>query len=97
MQNTVYAVYIMASDSGTLYTGFTHDLIKRVWEHKNGVVRGFTAKYSCHKLVYYEFGDDKDGVLAREKQIKGWNRKKKEDLIRSMNPSWKDLYQNLLG
>lgn len=96
MEEAIYAVYIMASDSGTLYTGFTSNLIKRVWEHKNGVVKGFTLKYGCHKLVYYEYGESYDGVLAREKQIKGWSRKKKEDLICSMNPGWKDLYQNLL-
>lgn len=67
-----------------------------MWEHKNGVVKGFTLKYGCHKLVYYEVSDNFDAALAREKQIKGWSRKKKEDLIHTMNPGWKDLYLNLL-
>ena len=96
MQEKIYAVYIMASDSGTLYTGLTSDLVKRVWEHKNNVVEGFTKKYGCHKLVYYEVGENFDAVLAREKQIKGWIRKKKEGLIREMNPSWKDLYNSIV-
>ncbi len=96
MEEAIYAVYIMASNSGTLYTGFTSNLVKRVWEHKNGVVKGFTLKYGCHKLVYYGVSDCFDAALAREKQVKGWSRKKKEDLIRTINPGWKDLYQNLL-
>jgi putative endonuclease len=86
-----YYVYIMASETGTLYIGFTTDLVKRVWEHKNDFA-GFTKKYQCHKLVYFEQGEDFDSVLAREKQFKRWRRDKKEKLIKSMNPSWKDLY-----
>lgn len=97
MQENIYAVYIMASASGTLYTGFTSaGLAKRVWEHKNDVVPGFTKKYQCHKLVYYELCESFEGALAREKEIKGWNRKKKEQLIKTMNPSWKDLYNSIL-
>jgi len=96
MEDIVFAVYIMASKSGTLYTGFTSNLIKRVWEHKNNVVHGFTSKYECHKLVYYEFGDSFDGTLAREKQIKGWSRSKKEILIRNFNPGWEDLYNQII-
>ncbi len=92
----MYAVYIMASLSGTLYTGFTTGLVKRVWEHKNDVVQGFTKKYQCHKLVYYELCDSYDGALAREKEIKGWSRMKKENLIRTINPSWKDLYSGII-
>jgi putative endonuclease len=83
-------VYIMASKSGTLYVGFTVDLVKRVWEHKNDSSDGFTKRYQCHKLVYYEEGD-----LEREKQIKKWRREKKEKLIKSMNPGWRDLYSNI--
>lgn len=90
-----YYVYIMASESGTLYVGFTVDLIKRVWEHKNDLVEGFTKKYQCHKLVYYEQGEDHDGTLAREKQIKKWRREKKEKLIKTMNPGWRDLYSSI--
>ena len=96
MQESQCAVYIMASLSGTLYTGFTTGLVKRVWEHKNDVVRGFTNKYKCHKLVYYELCDSFDGALAREKQIKGLSRKKKENLINSMNPTWADLYESII-
>lgn len=96
MQSSIYAVYIMASQTGTLYTGFTSNLVKRVWEHKNNLVAGFTKKYSCHKLVYFEVCDSFDGALAREKQIKGWNRQKKEDLIRTTNPGWKDLYNKIV-
>ena len=91
-----FVVYIMASESGTLYTGFTTNLVKRVWEHKNDVVRGFTNRYQCHKLVYYDLCDSFDGALAREKQIKGWNRQKKESLIRTINPTWQDLYSEII-
>jgi putative endonuclease len=86
----------MASVSGTIYTGFTNNLIKRVWEHKNNIVEGFTKKYQCHKLVYYEASDDYESALAREKQIKSYNRLKKENLIRHMNPGWKDLYEQII-
>ncbi len=85
----------MASESGTLYIGFTSDLVKRVWEHKNDFVAGFTKKYQCHKLIYYEQGEDYDGTLEREKQIKKWRREKKEALIKTMNPGWKDLYMSI--
>ena len=86
----------MASASGTLYTGFTTNLIKRVWEHKHNAIDGFTKKYQCHKLVYYEVGDNFEGALAREKQIKSWSRWRKEDLIRSINFEWKDLYSQII-
>lgn len=91
----MYYVYIMASKSGTLYVGFTGDLIKRVWEHKNDFIEGFTKKYQCHKLVYYEQGEDYDSTLQREKQIKKYRREKKEKLIKSMNPGWHDLYNKI--
>jgi putative endonuclease len=91
----MYYVYIMASKTGTLYVGFTVELAKRVWEHKNDLVEGFTKKYQCHNLVYYEQGDDYDSTLAREKQIKKWRRSKKEALIKSINPSWTDLYPSI--
>jgi len=92
-----YYIYRMASDSGTLYIGVTNNLLRRVMEHKEGKVKGFTKKYNCKKLVYYEWGMDVSGAIDREKQIKGWIRKKKEFLIRSMNPVWKDLTEELLG
>ena len=90
-----YYVYIMASESGTLYVGVTGNLEKRVFEHKNGLLEGFSKKYACKKLVYYEHDTDVESCIAREKQLKGLLRKKKEDLIRSINPSWKDLSENL--
>lgn len=93
----MYYVYIMASKTGTIYVGFISDLVKRVWEHKNNLVEGFTKRYQCHKLIYIESGEDYEGTLAREKQIKQWRREKKEKLIKSLNPSWRDLYDELNG
>lgn len=86
-----YFVYIMASSSGTLYVGITNDLYKRVYQHKNNLIDGFTKKYGCHKLVYFEETTSVESVIAREKQLKGWRREKKEFLIRKLNPSWNDL------
>ena len=89
--------YIMASGkNGTLYTGVTSDLIKRVYEHRNNLVEGFTSKYKVHRLVYWEMTDDIVVAIKREKQIKGWHRKWKLELIESMNPSWQDLYDKIL-
>ncbi len=91
-------VYIMASGfNGTLYVGVTSDLIKRVWQHKNHVVPGFTDKYNIDKLVYYELWQDELGAIQREKQIKHWHRQWKKDLIEKENPEWLDLYNTLLG
>lgn len=81
----------MASTSGTLYAGITGNLAGRVQQHKNDEIPGFTKKYHCHKLVYYEEYQYVDDAIAREKQLKTWNRNKKEILIKSMNPQWKDL------
>ena len=90
------AVYILASKrKGTLYTGVTRDLIKRVWEHKNGFVQGFTKKYNIHKLVYYELHKSMDSAILREKQIKKWNRAWKIRLIEENNPGWNDLYKDI--
>ena len=92
-----YYVYILFSKrNGTLYVGVTSDLKKRVWEHKNKVIEGFTQKYSVDKLGYYEITNDINTAILREKQIKAGNRKKKMDLIESVNPNWKDLYFDLL-
>jgi putative endonuclease len=90
-------VYFLTNKSNTvLYTGVTSDLIKRVYEHKNKLVDGFSKKYNLTKLVYYEIFDAIENAIAREKQIKGWIRKKKEDLIDNMNPDRRDLYDELL-
>ena len=76
-----------------LYTGVTNDLIRRVYEHKNKLIEGFTSRYNIIKLVYFEEFSDIRNAIAREKRIKAGSRKKKEDLINSMNPDWKDLYE----
>ncbi len=86
-----YYVYIMTNHSGTLYTGMTNDLRRRVWQHKQKLVAGFTKRYNITRLVYYEESADVKAAIAREKQIKGWLRKKKIALIESTNPGWKDL------
>lgn len=86
-----YSVYIMASESGVLYTGVTNNLEYRKSQHAQKFVDSFTARYNVHKLVYYEFHGDIRAAIAREKQIKGWLRKKKIALIESMNPHWNDL------
>jgi putative endonuclease len=86
-----YYVYIMTNKSRTLYTGVTNNLERRVYEHKNKLIPGFTSKYNITKLVYYESGDDISVAIAREKQIKGWLRVKKIALIESVNPEWNDL------
>ena len=90
-------VYIMANEkNGTIYTGVTSDLIKRVYEHKNNLAKGFTNKYKVHKLVYYEITEDIEIAIQREKQIKNWHRKWKLDLIETLNPEWKDLYEDII-
>lgn len=89
-------VYILANKrNGTTYVGVTSNLKKRVFEHKNNLVDGFTKRYNIHTLVYYEVGDSMEGVIEREKQIKGGSRDKKIKLIESTNPEWKDLYTEL--
>ena len=86
-----YYVYIITNKSRTLYTGITNNLERRVYEHKNKLIEGFTKKYNITKLVYYEISNDVEAAIAREKQIKGWLRRKKIALIESVNPQWKDL------
>lgn len=86
-----FYVYIMTNKSKTLYTGVTGNLEKRVYEHKNKLVPGFTSKYNIAKLVYFETTSDVHSAITREKQIKGWLRSKKISLIESVNPEWKDL------
>lgn len=77
-----------------LYTGITSDLEHRVWQHKNGTFEGFTKKYKCNRLVYFERYDQVQSAIGREKQIKGWTRAKKIALIESMNPRWRDLSEH---
>jgi len=94
--NRVPCVYILASArNGTLYVGVTSDLIKRVFEHRNDFVDGFTKKYKVHRLVYYEISNDMTAAIAREKQIKKWNRKWKQELIERGNPYWNDLFDSI--
>lgn len=89
-------VYIVTNKAfGTLYIGVTSDLIKRIWEHKQKLVAGFTQKYALDKLVYYEIHEQIDGAILREKQMKEWNRNWKLRQIMEMNPDWKDLYDNI--
>ena len=91
-----YCVYIMTNAHHTvLYTGITNNLARRVYEHKNGLGSTFVKKYNVHKLVYYEIGNDVNSTIAREKQIKGGSRKKKIELINSLNPEWNDLYEEI--
>ena len=91
------AIYIMTNKrNGTLNTGVTSDLIKRVYQHKNARISGFSRRYDCKLLVYYESHGDMLSAITREKQIKAGSRKKKIALIESMNPEWLDLYHSLL-
>ena len=91
-----YYVYILASKrNGTLYIGMTSNLIKRVWQHKNKFIPGFTEKYNVIDLVYYEIHEDPINAIIREKQIKKWNRAWKISLIESDNPEWSDLSEAL--
>ncbi len=89
-----YFVYIMSSYRGTLYTGVTNALGRRLYEHRQKLLRGFTSRYNITKLVYYETTGDIEVAIAREKQIKGWVRSKKAALIESTNPYWVDLAQD---
>jgi putative endonuclease len=92
-----YHVYIMASRSRALYTGVTRDLTRRVSEHKQNLVAGFTSRYKINRLVYYEDFRDTRAAIVREKQIKGWLRSKKIALIESTNPMWQDLSEGWYG
>jgi len=92
-----YYVYIMASKrNGTLYIGVTNDLVRRVYEHRNDFVEGFTQKYAVHLLVFYEIHNDINNAIQREKRLKKWNRAWKIELIEKENPEWNDLYDGLI-
>jgi putative endonuclease len=89
-------VYLLANKhNNVLYTGVTNDLMRRIYEHKSKLVAGFTKKYNVDRLVYYEVCSDIVTAIEREKQIKGWSRKKKDDLVNALNPNWDDLYSSL--
>jgi len=91
------AVYITASKrNGTLYTGVTSDLLQRAWHHREGLVDGFTKQYGCKRLVWFELAGTMDAAISREKQIKGGSRKRKIALIESMNPDWRDLFDDIV-
>ena len=91
------AVYILASKrNGTLYIGVTSDLVKRIWEHKNNMVEGFTKLYNVHRLVWYELHESMETAITREKRLKNWKRKWKLELIESSNPKWQDFYHRIV-
>ena len=90
------AVHILVSQrNGTLYIGVTSNLVKRIWEHKNDLVEGFTRQYGCHTLVYFEQYEDMTNAIQREKQMKKWNRAWKIGLIEKQNPNWQDLWPEI--
>ena len=93
-----FCVYMLADGpNGTLYVGMTSDLRKRIYEHKNGLVEGFTSRYKIHSLVWYEVHESAESAIARERQLKKWNRHWKIREIENMNPEWNDLYEALNG
>lgn len=91
MKEHKYFVYIMCSRSGTLYIGMSNSVYQRALQHKSGEIEGFSSKYHCERLVYFESYDDVHKAIGREKQLKGWTRAKKIALIESTNPRWEDL------
>jgi putative endonuclease len=96
MSGKLYYVYLMAKGrNSTFYTGFTENLVKRVWEHKNELADGFTKKHGIKTLVYYEVLAEYEGALYRGKQLKRWRRSSKMKLIEEMNPRWEDLYEQI--
>ena len=94
MKEHRYWVYIVSSNSGTLYIGVTDSLTRRMLEHKGGEIEGFASKYDCHRLVYYEEFDNILKAISREKQLKGWRRSKKIALIERINPRWEDFAEH---
>ena len=95
MKKEGYTYILFNRKNGTLYVGATSDLIKRIYQHKNKLIEGFSKKYGVDKLGYYEIYSDIESAIAREKQIKAGSRKKKIDLIEEINPNWDDLYDSL--
>ena len=95
MHTKSYVYFVANTYNNVLYVGVTSDLIRRIYEHKNKLVKGFTQKYNLDRLVYYEVCENIVVAIEREKQIKGWSRKKKNDLVNPFNPEWIDLYQSI--
>jgi putative endonuclease len=94
----MYFVYILTNEhNNVLYIGVTNDLVRRTFEHQQKFVKGFTEKYDLHKLVYYEQLEDAEAAIAREKQLKNWHREWKFNLIKQMNPEFKDLWTEIVG
>ena len=96
MERYYYAYMLASQVYGTLYVGVTNDLIRRIWEHRNDLVDGFTRQYGVHRLGWYEVHEGPYEAITREKQIKKWNRDWKVNLVQRMNPEWKDLYDNII-
>ena len=95
MHTESHVYFVANTHNNVLYVGVASDLIRRIYEHKNKLVKGFTQKYNVDRLVYYEACGNIVVAIEREKQIKGWSRKKKNDLVNAFNPEWKDLYQSI--
>ena len=96
MMEKQFYVYMLASKrNGTLYLGVTSDIVKRVWQHKNGLAEGFTKKYGIKRLVYYEIHEDAENAMKREKQLKKWRRAWKVELVEEKNSEWRDLYADI--
>jgi putative endonuclease len=94
----MYYVYLLASQNdGTLYVGVTRDLVRRVYEHKEKIIPGFTSRYGVDRLVWFECYDDPTSAITREKELKKWRRAWKIELIESTNPDWRDLYSDIIG
>lgn len=97
MNSKQYFVYILSNFRRTvLYIGITDNLVKRIWQHKNNLVKSFSQKYFLHDLLYYEIFNDPTSAIQREKQLKGWTRAKKNELIKKLNPELKDLYEEII-
>jgi putative endonuclease len=96
VMDKIFCVYILTNKMyGTFYVGVTSNLIKRIWEHKNKVIEGFSSKHDLDMLVYYEVHENAESAIKREKRLKRWNRKWKIELIQKQNPDWKDLYEDI--
>ncbi len=92
-----YFVYIATNRSKTLYIGVTNNLIRRMYEHRNKLIEGFTSRYNISRLAYFETTSSIEAAILREKQLKGWLRSRKTELIESLNPEWRDLYGDIVG
>lgn len=97
MEKNFYVYILTSKRNGTLYVGVTSNLVKRIWEHKNKLVEGFSKRYGIDKLVYYEQFRDVESAIKREKRLKNYNRRWKLELIEKLNPEWKDLYEDMIA